>query len=134
MNSITEYIKELERRVDRLERVGGGFDDVWHDLTLLNGWSGYSDTIWGTPQYRKLASGLVIVRGLISGGTTSSGTNMAQLPVGYRPKRRYIFVQREANDGFYGLRVMEDGYLRIGDNGIANNSWVSIACSFYAEQ
>ena len=58
-------------------------------LPLNNGWKNYS-TVNGVYQYtnamaQRLHSGIVVLSGLIQGGTFASGTVIATLPVGMRP-------------------------------------------------
>jgi len=53
--------------------------DAWTALTLAGAWSNVS----GTASYLRTAEGLVIVKGLVTGGAASS--TIATLPAGYRP-------------------------------------------------
>lgn len=57
-------------------------DADWTNVVLQNGWIQYADP-YGPGRYRKLASGLVVMEGLISSGT--AGAVAFTLPVGYRP-------------------------------------------------
>ena len=65
-----------------------GADTAWHILgaagepALTNGWLNYPDP-YGPGRFRKLASGLVVMEGLIYNGTV--GATAFILPVGYRP-------------------------------------------------
>jgi type II secretory pathway pseudopilin PulG len=56
----------------------------WCTLGLQNGWVYYGGL--STPAYTKAPDGIVTVKGFIKSGTTTSGTVIANLPVGYRPK------------------------------------------------
>lgn len=56
---------------------------AWTGLTLQSGWLPYGG--FATPQYTKGPDGIVKVKGLIQSGTTTGGTVIANLPVGYRP-------------------------------------------------
>lgn len=56
-------------------------DTGWTVLTLTNAWVHYADP-YGPGRYRKLASGLVVMEGLISTGNVAVAFT---LPVGYRP-------------------------------------------------
>ena len=62
----------------------------WSTLTLQNGWTKYNSAAYSPAQYKKSADGIVTIRGLIKGGTTTAGTVLATLPVGYRPSARVI--------------------------------------------
>lgn len=55
-------------------------------LTLANSWVAY-DPNWQEPVYWKDAEGWVTVQGSMSSGTTTPGTTIATLPVGYRPSK-----------------------------------------------
>lgn len=66
------------------------------ELKLLNGWKNYGD-FNGSYQYsnarmQKLSSGIVVLSGLVQGGTLTSGTAIATLPVGMRPDTTTIFA------------------------------------------
>lgn len=64
-------------------------DTVWHIIgatgepAFMAGWSNYGG-IWPTLAFRKLASGLVLLRGIVIGPAGSSNP-IFTLPVGYRP-------------------------------------------------
>ena len=78
--------------------------EAWISATLLNGWT-------GTLRYYKDSLGSIRVVGLISGGVTTGGTVIFNLPSGYRinsvgPAMRNIFV---------GTGVYRMGINHIGD-------------------
>jgi hypothetical protein len=54
----------------------------WQSLTLINGWTAYTSSGRPATAVRRFGE-LVLLRVSVQGGT--SGTNIAQLPVGYRP-------------------------------------------------
>ena len=54
------------------------------DLTLANSWVDYDTTYWGPARVVKI-NNVVYVVGLIKNGTTTDGTLVTTLPVGYRP-------------------------------------------------
>jgi hypothetical protein len=60
--------------------------EVWHALTLANGWVNYAGGEV-TAQYRKVAApdNCVQLVGLIKSGTTADGTVIGTLPAGYTP-------------------------------------------------
>lgn len=62
----------------------------WINLTLQNGWTEYNAATYSPAQYTKSSDGIVTVRGLIKGGTTTLGTTIATLPVGYRPTTQVL--------------------------------------------
>jgi hypothetical protein len=60
-------------------------------LPLQNNWVAYgSPGVFTAPQYTKASDNLVTIRGHISNGITTSGTKIATLPAGYRPKQRLM--------------------------------------------
>lgn len=62
-------------------------------LPLANGWSQYDkfETGWTRSSYGKSADGIVVLNGLIMGGTLAVGTVIATLPPGYRPDYSMIW-------------------------------------------
>ena len=62
-------------------------DGLWSPLPFVNGWLDYGAPF--TPSgFRKLSSGLVLLRGLVKNGTQ---THICTLPPGYRPAVRGLF-------------------------------------------
>ena len=56
----------------------------WCALPMLNGWKAYSAPTYSTPGYTKSSDGLVMLRGLLNGGS-SAAANVATLPAAYCP-------------------------------------------------
>jgi hypothetical protein len=111
-------------------------DTSWTIPTLLNGWVQYADP-YGPVRFRKLASGLVVINGLMASGT--AGATAFTLPVGYRPgpqvgggARDHIYqcavgggVQAEA------CRIHSNGDVR--PQGAATSAWIDMSgCMFWA--
>lgn len=69
-----EAINGLGQQVEALSQGGG-----WTPLTLAGGWTNYGG-VFRDAAWRQLASGLVVCRGLIKGGSTTDGTPLALLP------------------------------------------------------
>ena len=63
----------------------------WIAPTLLNGWVNFGDG-WSTAAYYKDYFGIVRLTGRIKWGTTTGGTIIFVLPVGYRPSGRLGFT------------------------------------------
>lgn len=66
--------------------------ETWHNMNLLNGWINSGTT---TPaQYRKVVAPCfsIQIAGEIRNGTTTNGTVIANLPVGYRPTTRTVTI------------------------------------------
>lgn len=98
----------------------------WTAPTLLNSWTNVGGA-YETAGYRKTGAGLVIVKGLVTGGVA---TAVFTLPVGYRPAARLAFATT-ANNAFGRVDVQADGSV-IHLTGTATN--VSLApVMFYAD-
>lgn len=112
---------------------GGGGDASWTVPTLTNSWVPYGAP-FASPAYRKLSSGLVILRGAVKNGTIGVSTAQAvfQLPVGYRPASGTTWAAQVAGDsGNTVIRVDSSGYVIPA---VGLNSYVSLdVVNFYAE-
>ena len=88
MTRIINNIVALDQAVQAIER-----DEVptWIDLVMQNGWTSLS-AVAAPPQYYKDRWGWVHVRGIITGGTTTTGTVIANLPAGFRPDLNTAFA------------------------------------------
>lgn len=86
-------------------------DPVWNDLVLQNGWVSYNlrqvSDEYTLPQYTK-RGGIVQLKGLIIGGTATSGTVIANLPAGFRPDTVMVFHAIN-NDAGREVRVAPNG-------------------------
>lgn len=113
------------------ERISGG-DPAWRAFgaagqpAFVNGWSNYGDAGFGASGFRKTADGLVVMRGLIAGGTTA--VTAFTLPVGYRPNLNLIFSTM-ADGTPCEMRIFPGGEVQIYRQAPA---WASIACTFHA--
>lgn len=58
------------------------FNESWHPLPLVNGWTPAAPGTDQAPQYRWYPDNTVGIRGIMTGGTSA---NFCTLPVGYRP-------------------------------------------------
>lgn len=110
-----------------VERALAGmvYDDTgWITPTLSNGWGQYAG--WEPFAYRRI-NGVVYLRGLISGGTTTDGTLIFNLPVGFRPAAgttgKHMPVASSNNIGV--IKVRENGNVECGTP--VNASWLSFA-------
>lgn len=105
----------------------------WTNLTLQNGWVAYPG--YSTPQYVKAADGVVHLKGLIRSGTTGSGTIIANLNGGFRPKERIIYTTVGASTaaGHARIDIQPNGNIFLQST--PGNAWLSLdGISFYAEQ
>ena len=102
--------------------------DTWHPFAYQNGWVDYSAP-YSPAGYRKLSSGLVVLRGLTMSGTAAG---IATLPAGYRPGIQLLFsVQTNPN---VACRIDVTTAGAIQHTG-GSNVWLSLAgITFLAEQ
>ena len=100
-------------------------DSGWIQPTLNSGWSHYNSP-YGPVKYRKIGS-IVNIQGIANGAT--QGTNVFQLPAGYRPERRIIIAT--LNDGSpVRLDILQDGNL-LAHTITSSSGWLSCACTFF---
>lgn len=106
------------------------YTGTWTALGLSNGWLRYGG--YTAPSYTKAPDGLVSVRGLIYGGTTTIGTVVAQLPVGYRPSAA-LAIDVASNGAYARVDIHPDGKIVVAEGTSA--SWLSLdSISFRADQ
>jgi hypothetical protein len=90
-------------------------DTAWHyvgsagEPAFQNGFYNYGGQ-FVTTRFRKLATGLVVLDGLIGGGT--SGTVAFTLPVGYRPDM-YRHIGGWGTEVIAGIRINTDGTVQL---------------------
>ena len=100
-------------------------DSGWIQPTLNTGWSHYSSP-YGPVKYRRIGS-IVNIQGLADGAT--QGTNVFQLPVGYRPERR-IIISALNNGAAVRLDITTDGNV-YAHTISSSGGWLSLACTFF---
>jgi hypothetical protein len=94
---------------------------LWANLPLQNNWTDYLSG-YSTAAFTKTSDGMVVLKGLVRGGTATSGTVIGNLPVGYRPSELMIFGDSAASAG---------GRVNVDVNGdityqVGNNAWQSL--------
>ncbi|MBY4728631.1 MULTISPECIES: phage tail fiber protein [Burkholderia] len=100
--------------------------DEWRSLTMLDGWSPYvGGGGFASPGASMSRDGWVSLRGLVTGGTVSSGTSIAQLPAGMWPYVIEMFECTTAS-GRCSLRVNTNGNIEQQD-GYANATFTSLS-------
>lgn len=104
-----------------------GSTGTWSSPSLQNSWVNYG-TGFPTLQYTKDSDGVVTVRGLVKNGTTTTGTIIANLPTGYRPPGRELFVTT-SNDAFGRVDIDASGNIMFESG---TGGWVSLNFSFVA--
>jgi hypothetical protein len=102
----------------------------WNALTTVNTWTNYDTTGAYSPiGWARTAEGLVLLRGLVKGGTFA--TQIAQLPVGVRPAER-LLMGTVSNQSTARVDIAPDGQI-IAQTG--SSSWFSLdGIHFIAEQ
>lgn len=118
--------------VDDSSHLIDQWDDEWQYPVLLNGWVDYS-TGFGPARYRKTASGLVYVAGLVKNGPIGYNAPQAvfTLPVGYRVTQRHV-IAGLAYNGTADCRINVDAQNHLSV-AVGSASWSSICCYYYAE-
>jgi putative uncharacterized protein orf2 len=94
----------------------------WQLLTLQNGWQHHRE--YNNVQYSKSLDGVVYLRGVMTKGSASYETVIAQLPVGFRPLHStYVFAM---NDDFSvaSLCILTSGEIVVRKN--VDNRWLSL--------
>ena len=103
----------------------------WSNLSLQNSWTAYG-SVFSTPQYTKGSDNLVTLKGLLSPGSTSTGTTVTTLPVNFRPKERILFTTA-GSAAHTRLDILPTGEVRIQSS--PGGSWLSLdGVTFLAEQ
>lgn len=70
-----------------------GANEAWHGFAYAAGWSDRGGG-YDSAQYRVMPDGTVRLRGSAKGGTTVDFTQLATLPVGYRPTNSKEFLSK----------------------------------------
>lgn len=100
---------------------------LWIPIPYINGWADYSAP-YSPCGFRKLASGLVIMRSLVQGG---SAAGICILPPGYRPSVQMLFIAETSPNAACRLDVSADG--TVSHTG-GSSGWISLSnVSFLAE-
>jgi hypothetical protein len=94
-------------------------DQQWNPLAYLNGWADYQAP-YSPCGYRKLSSGLVIMRGLTQGGTAAA---ICTLPAGYRPSIQMLYIAETSPNVDCRLDLSTGGVL---SHTGGSNGWISL--------
>ena len=82
-------------------------DTDWTPLPFINGWVNYGSP-FSPCGFRKLSTGLVLVRGLAMNGTAAG---IGQLPAGYRPGIQMLYASYTTPNTPCRIDVAPDGTL-----------------------
>lgn len=102
---------------------------VWIAPTLLNSWTNLGGA-YEPAGYYKDDMGIVHVRGIVTGGTTTLGTPILTFPAGYRPLFT-IATACVSNNLFGSFQITSAGNLNII---VGSATSFSLNFSFRAEQ
>lgn len=97
----------------------------WCTLPMVNGWKFYGG-LYQTPQYTKGLDGLVILKGLLNGGSSATAS-IATLPAGYCPAETLLMAT--ASNGVWArLDVIRnsDNTCTIVPGAGASTTWLSL--------
>lgn len=96
---------------------------AWQDFTLQSLWAARAG--FYVPGYRLTPGNRVELTGTAIGGTTTSGTLLATLPVGFRPAAE-VLVPLVLNNGYTaGADIKTDGTVSISAPAISSPSFPS---------
>ena len=102
-------------------------DTSWRTLAYVNSWADYGAP-FGPAGYRKLSSGLVVLKGLVQGGTAAG---IATLPAGYRPGHQGLFSMQTSPNVVCRIDIQTDGAIL---NYGGSPGWISLnGITFLAE-
>jgi hypothetical protein len=129
----TKYLFEYDGTsfVQQAGGGSGGSDGAWINVTVKNGWttpgSGHDNASYKLDSHNR-----VQLRGSLVQGTTTSGTPLFTLPLGFRPVaiQDIMAVQYTGGSGFgfCWISVQTNGDVQyLQGNGVAANGEVSIA-------
>ncbi|MDB5179618.1 MAG: hypothetical protein JWN12_250 [Candidatus Saccharibacteria bacterium] len=93
----TSYLSLQEMFYPAGRATGASCSTQWCNLTMINGWKFYGG-LYSTPQYTKGLDNIVLLKGLINGGS-SAGAQIAILPAGYCPTESSL--QAAASNGVW---------------------------------
>jgi hypothetical protein len=96
--------------------------EAWIAPTLLNGWVNFGSGNIEASFYKD-EFGVVHLSGLIKSGTTTGGTTLFTLPIGYRPPLSINFITADV-DGFARLFITNTGVVGIDAN--VSNIYLSL--------
>src|SRR4029453_9280226 len=104
----------------------------WIAPTLLNGWTIYQPgSGYSVPGYRKVGD-IVYIRGMVTGGTMTSGIAILTLPVGYRiPGGAYFMIAAAGTPTAKRLQVNTSGDLLI-PSALDSNAWLNLDGIFFS--
>lgn len=100
---------------------------VWTACNLENSWANYNNG-YDTCGFTITKHGVVVLKGVISGGSITSGTVLFRLPSGYRPAHRLFFMVIIASNKYARIIVDTNGEVQVATTETsANNGWMTLS-------
>lgn len=96
----------------------------WTYVETSNDWIPYSST-FQSPAYTITPDGVVVLKGLIKDGTATTGTLLFNLPPGYRPEKKLIFIvgSYASGSGTGRIDIAENGDVTFVSG---TSTWISL--------
>lgn len=104
-------------KIDGKEKANVVQED-WQYPTLLNGWVNF-DSSYTPVRFMKDSMGFVHLEGMVKNGTTTIGTPLFILPVGYRPSQAMIFAGLTSPYAPCGFDLSADGVFALSNGNAA---------------
>lgn len=135
IQELVDKSSESSSRLTALETMNNDKQGTfWMSPTLLNSWIDYGSG-YAPMRYMKDRNNMVYIEGVIKNGTTTKGTQLFRLPVGYRPAKTRETVSCSGASGVsVGIvDVDPDGYVKLNAAmGVFNNALLTFSISFPA--
>jgi hypothetical protein len=93
----------------------------WHSLTINPPWTQYGGD-YARSGYTKTASGIVVLKGLVTGG--AGGSVLGTLPEGFRPDSKIMVAVAAGNNYTGSLDIHPDGQIVV--RSMTAGSWVAL--------
>lgn len=120
---ILDRLKTVETQIQNKQDI---IDETeWANMVLENDWENYGGS-FDVASYKKIGN-LVILRGLVKGGTTK--TTIFTMPTGFRPSAAKIIPATSSSGNTVELRVEKSGDVHVNSGTLS--SWVSLDSVIY---
>lgn len=125
---VTIQVKGNDGTVDlTASKTASATVPAWISCDLQNSWLDYGYS-YNTAQFTKTSAGVVVLKGLVASGVTTSQTLICQLPVGFRPDSRLLFGNA-TNSTNGRVDVASDGRVEFIPG---SNAWYTLNAMFLA--
>jgi len=99
----------LARPLVSTNNNGSTIPETWHTINGSNGWTAGSPA----PQYRLMPDGTVLLKGVLTGGTTVDGTTITTLPAGYQPQVSQHVICSSTGSDWRKVVINSNGSIQI---------------------